>query len=127
MVYCFFYNTTNERVFHPPGLTKAAISIPIQRFKRTYGCTIGTGKLLKKSSKGKKFKVEILDPVVMGICTFIGFGPDAVPKSKFKDSLQKKYLIENKDLVFKKTGKNACIFVVDPEDCDVTPIAPKKK
>lgn len=123
---CYLYNSLNEPVSLSHNAS-VALSIPLKRFQRTSGCTTGTGRQLKKSDIGKKFKVEILDPVQMGVCIFLGFGMNAIPKSKFKETLQGNYNIESSDLVFRKTGKDACIFVVDPRSCDATPVVPKKK
>jgi len=115
----------NERNFKFESGVAAALSIPLSRFKRTIGCTSGTARELTKNDIGKKFQVEILDPVKMGVCIFLGFEIDALPRSPLKEKLRKSQDFYKGCLAFKKMGRNACIFLVRKQQCDVTPIPVK--
>ncbi|MFA5870330.1 MAG: hypothetical protein WC842_00340 [Candidatus Paceibacterota bacterium] len=61
------------------------MNVPLSNFKRSAGCAHGSAENLQESDIGKKFDVEILDPVKIGICTLVGFGFDAIPDPKFRE------------------------------------------
>ncbi|MEW6617640.1 MAG: hypothetical protein AB1333_04485 [Patescibacteria group bacterium] len=102
------------------------MSIPLSRFKKTDGCIdSGNASKLTNDDIGKKFKMEMLDPVKPGIVTYLGNTFDVIPEGRFKKSLtpfQVGFNGYDDWRVFKKTGKNACIILVQAHKCNVTPV-----
>ncbi len=123
----YSYSTVSDRELSIDDISFIALlSIPLNRFRKTLGCTRGACSF-KLSDKGKKFRVKILDPLEMGICTFRGFGFEDVPQSKFRNEmLRRQTAISTDFLVFEKTTKkHKCIFVVHRDRCDAFPIKEK--
>lgn len=125
--YPFCYTVNNRRV--PLGNIdeRVVMSIPISRFKKTKGCIYsGNASNLTDEDIGKKFRMEMLDPVQPGIVTYLGNKDGVIPEGKFKNFLMRsKFKIDTDILgwrVFEKKGKNACIIVVMANKCNVTPV-----
>lgn len=125
--YPLCYGVCNNRTSLGGSDVRLMISIPLSRFKKTDGC-IDRGNALDFTDNdiGKKFRMEMLDPVQSGIVTYLGNIFDAIPEGKFKKSLTPLQVDFDKHhlrwRVFKKNGKNACIIIIAAYKCHVTPV-----
>ena len=130
--YFYCYDVLRRRTDSIAMNTRVLTSIPLSRLRHTAIGRIDTdhsnGKQLTESDIGKLFEMEMIDPVNAGVVVYFGKGFHCIPEGYFKRALrcdENAGVIGRKNeewCVFKKTGKNQCIIVVNPLRCKVTPI-----
>ena len=83
----YIYDIGNDFYFDSPArIPGAVLTISIELFDRTPGCSCGLGvELLTEENIGKKFDISILDPVIIGAVEFVGIGQKYIPDSIYKE------------------------------------------
>lgn len=82
----YMYNPQNDVYSDGIATPGAVLTVPIESFDRTPGCTNGVGReLLVAENIGKHVDLKILDPVPIGSVEFCGVGQEYIPESIYNE------------------------------------------